>query len=748
MDRDLLEQRIRSTLHDRAGDVEATPELWERVSQRTARRARWQLGLTVLSGAAAVAALVFGLVAVLGPPRSVQIDPVDPPPPGAAPITGTTVVTSDGGDTLFVVDADTGAVLRDLKPYEGFAEAGGAAEVAVRPVSEDGEFTVATVLSAEGSWELEVSVFDADGTRIDRQRIGSLGDQGALPSAPAVVWSENGRYLLWAGEAGQQPGAVSSDTTALFRHDWAERPMGDDVAPVVERAADLDLAAAAVVDLRGWHGDPAGQSIVALTTTDGVAFRVDLRPCGPTERCTGAYVSALAETFFEGGVVVDEATLGNGVELALVARSTGGQDAEGATLLVAAAPMSDDQQWLELPDLTPDGTADPFSGWIAAAGDRIVVGFGGQTAYLVTVQGDTATDLRVVDVVALPAGTVDADARLLGDVTAEPGEEITVTPTEAGPGASAEQDGAPSHVVSFYPSARTLLLEDRAAPDEPVATWDGPDDLELEFRGVVVHPQSTPDDTILLTRWGLGEADEFWWTRVRDGQVTATRLPDGFQPDNVGGAAETPDPAPVFSPTGDVMAWLERPAGAQAPSVRLVEVGPDGPRGGVGSIPAPDGLDPAVLLDWAHGPGGEAILTFSPMAPFDGPIPATMIELRLRDLDGAGLAASDDDWSSVALPGVLVAAGAYLFEDGSERYVVLDGPDGLSYGLAEAPETAVALPIDGPDAGRVVAFGPASLVVQRADGSWARVQVDDGATSTLTAPGGAVAFLPWPGPTG
>ena len=37
-----LEERLSRSLQERAGDVEPTPALWQRVDQRIARRRRWR----------------------------------------------------------------------------------------------------------------------------------------------------------------------------------------------------------------------------------------------------------------------------------------------------------------------------------------------------------------------------------------------------------------------------------------------------------------------------------------------------------------------------------------------------------------------------------------------------------------------------------------------------------------------------------------------------------------------------------
>ncbi len=150
------------------------------------------------------------------------------------------------------------------------------------------------------------------------------------------------------------------------------------------------------------------------------------------------------------------------------------------------------------------------------------------------------------------------------------------------------------------------------------------------------------------------------------------------------------------------------------------------------------------LLDWAT-EGDGAVLTLRPatVPGTDAQQPTSMIELRLP---GGDPAAPAPTWTSVDLPGVLFDAGSYSFEDGAERYIAFADGEDVMVGLADAPGSAVPSGAFAFSEGRVVAFGPDVALVQRPDGSWQRVQLDDGATSAVELPGGTVAVLPWATP--
>lgn len=774
MERHQLEDRIRASLQARADDVEPTPELWERVADRTARRSRWMLGLWALSGAAAVVAVVFAGMALLGNPRNIEIQPgpdvaetPDDPQPTptrtggetSAPTPGSTptMVTTDG-QRLYEIDPASGQVVREMDPYAGFAEGGRAAEVAVRPTDEADVLTVATVIEREGVFDIEVTVFDGAGERTDRQSVGMAVPASELP--PDIVWSQDGRYLMWAGTSFRGGEAAGP---ALWAYDWQERPVteqGEAVPFSVTAPGAVEglFETGGTVDVREWVGPAGDRSAVAATTSTGRAYRVDLfhvdSDCEGATPCPPSWETQVSELVFEGSSPVDLGTLGSGVKLALVVSPAGDAgpdaDAEGATLSLLSEPMSDVQRPLDIPELTP-GTAGPLDGWLAVAGNQVAVGFGDQRAYLLTVAGDTAETVEVVETIELPAGTVAASLAGAGQSAPAPDEPVTsATPTGAPTSDTAPvvaDDGVPAHVLTGGPDE--LHLVDRRSPEQPLVTVGRPDGVsdEMATGDVVVHPGSTAGDLQFVTTWSLGESQVFARTVVRDGAVVANEvLDEQAQPDNTGGAAETANSSPVFSPNGQWLAWVETPDGSAGPAqVRIVDWTDQGAEGSGRAVLAPDdGTRPYELVDWARTSDGD-VLT---MAPATGPGPearasATMIELRLQVTSSLIAETTDDDWRFMDLPGALFDAGSYTFDDTTQRYIAFDGGDQVLYSLAEAPDTAVETGAYAFSEGRIVAFGPDSALVQRADGGWQRVQVDDGAASAVEMPEATRAVLPW-----
>lgn len=751
MERRQLEDRLRASLQARADDVQPTPELWERVSTRTTRRARWQLGAWVLSGTAAVVAIVVGGIVLFGSPRSVQIEPepdivdtpdLTEPTEEATPAPGgsatPTVVTTDGS-TLFRIDPATGEVVADLAPRAGLQEGAAIREVAVRPVGDEGVLTVATVIEIEGGYDVEVHAFDADGNRIDRLNIGSAAP-AATDLPPDVVWSEDGRYVMWAGSSGPSG-------PALWAYDWVERPVDDNGIAEPFTAAPPGTPAELfqrddVVDLRQWSGPSDGQSTVVATTTTGGAYRIDLThqpsDCGGATPCPPTFAPSVQDLGFEGGSAMDLGTLDSGVSLALMARpSQGGQDAEGATLELVAEPMSDQVRRLELPELTT-GTAAPPDAWMAVSGNRVAVGFGPQAAYLLTISGDVVEDLEVADTVPLPDGTMMAGAAAVrfgaGAGDAEEIRSPSPTPSE-GPATSATllEDGLPSHVVSYFPSAEEFLLQDRRTPDDPVVTWARPTGVpaDMLMDGVAVWPGSTPARLQVVSAWVSADRTVLARTEVVDGAITTNEaFTEDLQP-----ARGDVLSRPVFAPDGNHLAWLESAGSSDV--LRVVRWQGGSPSSDLGATPL-EGVPPlAVLEDWAVTDTGS-VLT----AMVDEATRQEVVEIELLGTDGP-IVLAEDTPTVVDLPGRPLAAGSFDFDSGHTRYVVYDA-DVVRYALAEAPETGVDTGLPHSEAGRIVAFGPDSLVVQLGDGSWQRVQVDDGATSAVEAPRGTVAVLPWP----
>lgn len=430
MDRNQFEDRIRASLQERADDVQPTPALWEQVADRTTRQSRrlWAGRLAKAAGGLAVGAVAaFGVVQLTSSPQTVTIDPAnpaspdpaDPQPTDPASDTGDSmkpapddsprVVTTDGA-RLMQVDPITGETFRDLNAFDGFQEPPVIGDVAVRPLAGDGRLTVATTIALEGlSWEVQVTTWDPDG-RIESsyrvpQVIADVSPE-TMAQPPTLTWSQDGTFLAYTVRE-------RSGETMLTLFDWEDQWVGG-----TQRAVSFIVPPefGGPQDVASWTGAPLkGPSTLTLVGPDGLTrVRVDApdpNACAlPGEDCSREPRLIGFEPFvFEGGAPMDAGVLGNGVEVVLVARAGGGQDAEGATLAFVADPMSDTQRTLDLPELT-DGTASPSDAWMTVQGEWVTAGFGGR-AFLARIIGDTVEDLTVAIVVELPAGTSGAAAR-------------------------------------------------------------------------------------------------------------------------------------------------------------------------------------------------------------------------------------------------------------------------------------------------------------------------------------------------
>ena len=220
---DPIEDRLRTSLHERAEDVEVTPHLWQEVDRRVTRRGRWTIGSwAAVTAAVAVAAVV--VVPSLLPDASVpQVadrpdgvedptapgdgmqpddlddpgDPGDPPPaPGFAEVdTGPLLVSSDR--VLRVLDA-AGTTLHAYElPQEGESTVTG---LAVQPGSTVDELLGAVITTAEGMHDLRVLRGDRDGITLEPVDDPTYRPGAGAAASPVVsgpVWAPDGTSLAW-----------------------------------------------------------------------------------------------------------------------------------------------------------------------------------------------------------------------------------------------------------------------------------------------------------------------------------------------------------------------------------------------------------------------------------------------------------------------------------------------------------------------------------------------------------------------
>ena len=275
---DPLEERLSRSLQERAGDVEPTPALWQRVDQRIARRRR----LTVLGWVGATAAAVLVGLAVIPPllPETLAPEvadaperpdtpgeadatdpeegPGDPQPPTDADPDGPaspeqqppSVVAAPGpvvtaaGNQLRVLDADGAEVAALELPEEGGSTVRG---IAVRPGSTVADLTAAVFTTAEGMVDLRVlRVVDGElGLEVvedDRYRPGAAAVGQPWVSGP--VWAPDGTSLAWVEQ--------DDAGTRLHTIGWDEGGPGTGVSATDNATFTLDGDVDAEPGLMDW----------------------------------------------------------------------------------------------------------------------------------------------------------------------------------------------------------------------------------------------------------------------------------------------------------------------------------------------------------------------------------------------------------------------------------------------------------------------------------------------------------------
>ncbi len=284
-----LEERLRASLHDRAGDVAAGPERAEAVRRRVLRRRRRRSAAPVVGAAAVVLAALAVAPTWLAAPTEVAVDPepgevaedaaeapagTAPPEPGdegprAAPEPGADAAPSDGEAGFAPAEVDP---LVPLERVEGLRQRLGSLAL----LEEDGALRVVggepgpVATGPPGVGPLAVAA-RGDGVRV-AYRLGSAaappagcldvlvlrdvatgreaevstscpGPAAFAPSGQQLAWIEEGATLRVVDVEGALEGDAEQWRWSL--------------------AADGDLA------VRAWLGSDAGWRLVVAEATDG-----------------------------------------------------------------------------------------------------------------------------------------------------------------------------------------------------------------------------------------------------------------------------------------------------------------------------------------------------------------------------------------------------------------------------------------------------------------------------------------------
>ncbi len=402
---DPLEERLSRSLEERAGDVEPTPALWQRVDRRIARRRR----AVVLGWVGATAAAVLVGLAVIPPllpdvgvpevadAPDVAEDPdtgedpddssapdddadadTDPDPDGPSSPAGEApgVVTvpepvlTAAGNELRVLDADGEEVAHLELPEEGGSTV---REIAVRPGSTLEDLTAAVFTTAEGMEDLRVlrlvdGAASLEVVEDDRYRPGATGAGQPWVSGP--VWAPDGTSLAWV----EQDAGGSRLHTIGWDDDGpgTGEPATDNATFALETDPDDDLV---LVD---WvEASPDSYVLRAVTRERGegwVHLPLTRQADGAWAQEPGAEVRSMPAT-----------GAGEGPVLALAGTSLADADGGDATEQLSPAWVvrsgSEGPVAVRLPDTVvplPEGLlvpeADASGAWAVLVGEELVVG--------------------------------------------------------------------------------------------------------------------------------------------------------------------------------------------------------------------------------------------------------------------------------------------------------------------------------------------------------------------------------------
>lgn len=562
---DPIEQRIRASLRARAEDAEPTAHLYRGVQGRIARRRRKRLLAWVPAGAAALGVAVAVPMLLTSGPQVPDIEDYADEQTASASAPDRAVVLDRTGE-LAVLDLTDGS---SIQPYDGLRIGGSLPEIDVAPSDRSDVPGVHTATPKDRTGGATLALgYRAEG------RTGTV-DGGSSAAEGGFTVSPDGRWVAtlssavedadgWVLQIRPSPGADSHEGGELF-----------EPSAIVPAGSVVQEWAGPPVRARG----PA--SVVTILSPDGQLLGIPLSPAsleGTDEIVEFGWIGERLELPVGDREVAAYASSHLGDETGFVLETV------GERTVVQAVDGEEVLGQVDVSDLV--GHQDPATFALDAWGD---------TAALSTPDGSWLLphdgEGNFAERVALPEGTVRA--ALVGEDTGEVPTEDPEPPAE-----EATDDG---DVVVEEPAGEDLG-DGLVVADDTTVTLVRPDGSTQELVtfpteggstvvDVAVRPGSRTDDlTLALTTRAEGAFD-VRWLRVRGGEVDTTTDPVGTafpaRPIERDGRAvfTSPDlqdggePAAVWSPDGDLLAVVRRPAIGAPNQVRTIGWDDDGPSG-------------------------------------------------------------------------------------------------------------------------------------------------------------------------
>lgn len=635
---DDLERRLRDSFRERAGDLETTPQLWDRVKDRIGaqQRRRWY-ATAAWAAAAAIVLLGAGIVVAQVVDRQADAPPVIDTSPGPTPLSGNVppfVIATDGRAAAIVQTA-TG----EGQEFNLGANAQRLQGLAVRPGSTADDFDVAYVTEPSATEAGYVAVRDGQVRRSEHfsnpEVEGSCEDPETFAMS-GPVWAPDGSGLAWFGFCDQG----TRTSTYLRLEGWSD---GDTTASPDRGATydqfDLGLGGEVTdIRLRDWVGTPDGASDASgelrLTAV------VDGRPVAVTLP-TGGPETPLDVDIDAPRIVPAEAFDGS---FPLTWRSVPGDDGAPAVEYALTAPQGDEDEapgrvelrrrsvdesqrlpWqvVDVPHeiLRIDDTA--------AAKDLSLV-VRDRSVLLTTPGGDVwAYDVdseRFFGVPVVPLETAIVAADFLGAADTDPPPQPTPTETAASPtpepSPTGALDGAGPALVT---DGTSFAIARNGSTEDALYTLD--EEGESTVVALAVRPGSTPDDltaAVLTQAEGMYDLRHF---RYVDGETSFEVFADPYRLREP--TLDGPVPTPVWSPDGRHLAWLE--SSPDGPVLRTIGWD-DGPGTGRTADDNADFLLDAAPVD-AQPALEEWVWRSAPDPEASGMIQAVDRELRLYTVD-------------------------------------------------------------------------------------------------------------------